>query len=174
MGLINFVTLISGILEMNAQIFLAQTFLIRITQPFYSYFLASMYRLHNSSEHSGVTNMYSLSNAGGSRSGTPTQLQQQHQAQQLQQQQQQTHQQLRAAQQYLLEDNTRLNGGISHSYTLPHNLSHHGGGIIAQSNKALAQQQLQQQQQQHQQQQHHFHTINRYCKQKNMPILSSA
>ena len=30
-----------------------------------------MYRLHNSSEHSGVTNMYSLSQ---SRSGTPTQV----------------------------------------------------------------------------------------------------
>ena len=33
--------------------------------------LVSMYRLHNSSEHSGVTNMYSLSQ---SRSGTPTQV----------------------------------------------------------------------------------------------------
>ena len=33
-----------------------------------------MYRLHNSSEHSGVTNMYSLSNAGGSRAATPQQI----------------------------------------------------------------------------------------------------
>ena len=34
----------------------------------------SMYRLHNTSDHSGVTNMYSLSNAGGngsSRANTP-------------------------------------------------------------------------------------------------------
>ena len=56
-------------------------------------FQGSMYRLHNSSEHSGVTNMYSLSNAGGSsRANTPLpQLSQQ------QRQQQQT-------QQYLIDD----------------------------------------------------------------------
>ena len=37
------------------------------------YFAGSMYRLHNTSEHSGVTNMYSLSNVGNgsSRANTP-------------------------------------------------------------------------------------------------------
>ena len=39
-----------------------------------SSFLASMYRLHNTSEHgSGVTNMYSISNAA-SRAATPLQI----------------------------------------------------------------------------------------------------
>lgn len=75
---------------------------------------ASMYRLHNASEHSGVTNMYSLSNAGGSRANTPLPTSNPR------------------SQQYLLDDVDHVrflqnhNGGIAHSYTLPHNLSHHG------------------------------------------------
>ena len=41
---------------------------------FYYLIAASMYRLHNTSEHgSGVTNMYSLSNAA-SRAATPLQI----------------------------------------------------------------------------------------------------
>ena len=76
--------------------------------------------------------MYSLSNAGtASRSTTP-------QHHRLQPQQQHSHHH----QQYLIDDaqdHMRLvhshNGGITHSYTLPHNLSHHGkagGGVIQQ------------------------------------------
>ena len=126
-----------------------------------------MYRLHNSSEHSGVTNMYSLS---ASRSGTPTQVlggggtqtsallhsqpyphqpgilvgganhpsnhpghvsntlsypQHAHnhtasqftlQLDELDQMQMMQHQQGGA--------DGQLNGGMSHSHTLPHNLSH--------------------------------------------------
>ena len=125
-----------------------------------------MYRLHNSSEHSGVTNMYSLS---ASRSGTPTlvlgnnsqtsallhtnphamgtgtgiligganhpsnhavastNLAHPHlhnhnasqftlQLDELDQMQMMQQQQLEAEQ---------PNGGMSHSHTLPHNLSHH-------------------------------------------------
>ena len=130
-------------------------------------YLVSMYRLHNSSEHSGVTNMYSLS---ASRSGTPTQVlggggtqtsallhsqpyphqpgilvgganhpsnhpghvsntlsypQHAHnhtasqftlQLDELDQMQMMQHQQGGA--------DGQLNGGMSHSHTLPHNLSH--------------------------------------------------
>ncbi len=100
-----------------------------------------MYRLHNTpSDHSGVTNMYSLqsaSNTGNtivnsagsnnSRAETPLQ-QQQHQRYQL-------HPGGGGGggiggDGYLDNDmdGVRLvpahNGGISHSYTLPHNLSH--------------------------------------------------
>jgi len=103
----------------------------------------SMYRLHNTSEHgSGVTNMYSISNAA-SRAATPMQMggggdqlvmlsgnpdhrhHHHHHYHQQQQQQQQHHQQ---QQQLLLEDRIHPNGdliGLSHSHTLPHNLSHH-------------------------------------------------
>ena len=129
----------------------------------------SMYRLHNSSEHSGVTNMYSLS---ASRSGTPTQvlggnqtsalLHSQHHSQpgilvgganhpsnnpshvaassslmyphhvhnnqtasqftlqldELDQMQMMHHQQQG------IDGHQVVNGGMSHSHTLPHNLSH--------------------------------------------------
>merc|ERR1711971_205382 len=99
----------------------------------------SMYRLHNTSEHgSGVTNMYSISNAA-SRAATPLQIggsdhlvlltntgggngntmggDRHHHHHHHQQQQQ-----------LLLEDRIHPNGdliGLSHSHTLPHNLSHH-------------------------------------------------
>ena len=107
-----------------------------------------MYHLHTTSEHSGVTNMYSLSNAasrsttplpmgglqgvqgvvppgGGILVGGPNHHASQHH--------------LHASQ--LLIDGLvephnqfhliQLNNGpasISHSHTLPHNLSHHGKG----------------------------------------------
>merc|ERR550532_1704440 len=101
----------------------------------------SMYRLHNTSEHgSGVTNMYSISNAA-SRAATPLQIggsdhlvlltntgggngntmggdRHHHHHHHHHQQQQQL----------LLEDRIHPNGdliGLSHSHTLPHNLSHH-------------------------------------------------
>ena len=112
-----------------------------------------MYRLNNTSEHSGVTNLYSLSNAGGSRSGTPQHHR--HQQQQLQHLQhsqhllQQQHELQQHQQHQLFDevDHVRLvqshNGGITHSYTLPHNLAaggavggaghvKSGGGIIQQ------------------------------------------
>ncbi|XP_059098406.1 G-box-binding factor-like isoform X2 [Tigriopus californicus] len=120
---------------------------------------SSMYRLHNASEHSGVTNMYSLSNAGGSRANTPLPTSNQR------------------SQQYLLDDVDHVrflqnhNGGIAHSYTLPHNLSHHGKhqNYIQQFNAYNLQnnpdiiasthpsQPPHHQQQQQQQQQHHHH-----------------
>jgi len=101
-----------------------------------------MYRLHNTSEHgSGVTNMYSISNAasraatpmqmggGGDQlvmlSGNPDHRHHHHHHYHQQQQHQQHHQQ---QQQLLLEDRIHPNGdliGLSHSHTLPHNLSHH-------------------------------------------------
>ena len=88
---------------------------------------SSMYRLHNNaSDHSGVTNMYSLSNAGNSRSGTPQHHRQQHQPAQVQHEQ---------SQPYLFDDGdlVRLvqshNGGISHSFTLPHNLNSGGMAV---------------------------------------------
>ena len=104
-----------------------------------------MYRLHNTSEHSGVTNMYSLSNMA-SRSGTPVQGQTtsamlHHGG---------SHSQLLGAgtgilvggpnhratinPQYgdMVDVGSINNGGgggggtaLSHSHTLPHNLSHH-------------------------------------------------
>ncbi len=87
-----------------------------------------MYRLHNTpSEHSGVTNMYSLQTASNTGNTTlvgsgvdPAEVTP------LRQQQQQQYQ----FGGYLENefDNVRVvpshNGGISHSYTLPHNLSH--------------------------------------------------
>lgn len=96
----------------------------------------SMYRLHNTSEHgSGVTNMYSLSNAA-SRAATPLQmggtngdhlvlissagnhdhLHHHH------------HHHHSGQHQMMLEDRIHPNGdllGLSHSQTLPHSLSHH-------------------------------------------------
>ncbi len=90
----------------------------------------SMYRLHNTSEHSGVTNMYSLSNAGtgGSTSRANTPVPQLRQPQHHPQHQQQylidggDHVSL-MQQQYGVIGGGNTNGGISHSYTLPHNLS---------------------------------------------------
>ena len=124
-----------------------------------------MYRLHNSSEHSGVTNMYSLS---ASRSGTPTQGNQtsgfhhnnphtqvgtgmgilvggvnhpshnashaasslaynpqihNHTASQFTLQLDELDQ-MQMIQQQAMDGQT--NGGMSHSLTLPHNLSHRG------------------------------------------------
>ena len=99
----------------------------------------AMYRLHNTSEHSGVTNMYSLSNMA-SRSGTPVQGQTTTAALM-------HHPSYAASQNNLLGAGTgilvggpnhhatinpqygmeHLNGSsiLSHSHTLPHNLSHH-------------------------------------------------
>jgi len=66
----------------------------------------SMYRLQQGSDHSAVTNMYSVS-ANGSRSTTP----------------------VPASSTSTTPPHTRsralLNSGMSHSHTLPHSLSHH-------------------------------------------------
>nr|XP_040564155.1 LOW QUALITY PROTEIN: uncharacterized protein LOC121114297 [Lepeophtheirus salmonis] len=75
----------------------------------------SMYRFHNASEHSGVTNMYSLS-GGASRTGTP-QLNSGHYHRMM-------HEETAAALSHHHRHYQR-NGGMSHSHTLPHNLSHH-------------------------------------------------
>lgn len=92
---------------------------------------ASMYRLHNISEHgSGVTNMYSLSNAA-SRAATPLQV-----GEQLVlisgtngQVDHHYHHHHHHGGQLFLEDRIHPNNGdligLSHSHTLPHNLSHH-------------------------------------------------
>ncbi len=110
---------------------------------YYDYFSASLYHLHTTSEHSGVTNMYSLSNAA-SRSNTPLPLGL-HQASGVvppgggilvggpnhHASQHHLH-----TSQLLIDglDNQyhliQLNGGgnaISHSHTLPHSMSHHSG-----------------------------------------------
>lgn len=90
---------------------------------------ASMYRLHNTSEHgSGVTNMYSISNAA-SRAATPLQIGgSDHLVLLTSGDHRHHHHHHGHHQQFLLEDRIHPNGdliGLSHSHTLPHNLSHH-------------------------------------------------
>jgi hypothetical protein len=133
-----------------------------------------MYRLHNTSEHSGVTNMYSLSNAGGgsSRSNTPIpQIRQQQQHQQQQQQHQQPHYILDNDQVSLMQQQQQhhfgtlgnTNGGISHSYTLPHNLSHHQQALSA-ANAAASTGTLKEVAVSYNPQHHRMHhTLQRHC-----------
>ena len=124
------------------KIFLTSQIIIKIMNTKRKCFFCptvAMYRLHNTSEHSGVTNMYSLSNMA-SRSGTPVQGQTTTAALM-------HHPSYAASQNNLLGAGTgilvggpnhhatinpqygmeHLNGSsiLSHSHTLPHNLSHH-------------------------------------------------
>ena len=75
--------------------------------------LGSMYRLHNQgSEHSAVTNMYSVSNQA-SRSSTPTPAYPSSSTP--------AHRDSRDTR----DTRSLINSRMSHSHTLPHSLSHH-------------------------------------------------